>query len=64
MSNKKATMIFVLKTYFISFSTRRLTSAGQGTGDGSVTDGSIAGLDVHEGSAADSHEHPLLQSQL
>lgn len=57
-------MIFVIKTDFISFSTRRLTSARQGTGDGSVTDGSIAGLNVHEGFAAYSHEHPLLQPQL
>lgn len=64
VSNKKVTMIFFIETYFISFSMWRLTSARQGTGDGSVTDGSITGLNVHERFAVHSHEHPLLQTQL
>lgn len=59
-SNKK---VFI-KTYFISFSVWRLTSARQGTADGSVTDGSITELNVHERFATHSHEHPLLQTQL
>lgn len=41
-----------------------LTSVRRGTGDGSVTDGSITGMNVHEGFAGHSHEHPLLQTQL
>lgn len=46
------------------FCVQTLTSPRQDTADGSVTDGSITGLNVHERFAAHSHEHPLLHTQL
>lgn len=41
-----------------------LTSPGRSAADRSVGDGSITGLNVHEGLPARSHEHPLLHAQL
>lgn len=50
--------------YNIRFCVQVLTSAGEDTVDGPVTDGSVAGLNVHKRFAAHPHEHPLLHAKL